>query len=810
MKRRNLVCLLLVCCLACGMLGATVFAAPASEPDTVMGTTTLYDYERSKTGGSQYLLFGRVNDGYGDHNSWSREEDYRISQGLVAPELTDNGELQLGTVRVKKGKWGYEYVQLSVPNLSTASKGKLFQDGEKVGTYQMPFVFNAGTGRYEYDSKKNNLVANAKTGMLEYTKPNDIGFMPLGTNNYLFGAKTVLPFVYPQGGKVDGKDMVFEFTGDDDVWVFIDGKLALDLGGIHNAVQGKINFRTMQTEIIGKINDGDKNDTVHTEKLDFDTSKKNHEVRIFYLERGEGFSNCKMSFNLVQPTNYTIKYYDGAEYDGKTGDTGLLATVTQTARADGTPLYAGDQVKQSEIKINVNDKTADLIASDLYYGGFVVDENFIKVTDPDRVVTTVTEDDSDTVYVVFLPKPSYTVTYWQSDSEDISDTAAWKQITQKVYNEKEGKQIFTSDIDLSVSFGGETFQNGAIATKDNNGLLGTLTAKEPFNIDVVFLPGGGTQGYYTVTYWQSSSTDITDSYAWTQLTQKEIYEKVGTQIYATDIALSVSHEGKSYENGQIWAKNIDGVLGTVSASFPFNVDVVFLPGTDKPEEPDKPDVPPYKPPYELSNNYAYIFGRTDTLMEPHDVILRGEACAILHRLLKQNNKLGGFWYDAAAVPAFADLGGRWDRSAMEFMVSLGIYNADPSAMIYPANPITRAEAFKLFAVSLGFTSNAQLPIEQYGLILQDAGYIVGYDDGSLGYEKNITRAEMCRIYNGIIGRHLRLTTADGTEVTPATYGFTDIREDWAYDDIMSATSAYDEDGYVDLNARADRKDLDDY
>ena len=132
------------------MLGATAFAAPVSESDTVMGTTTLYDYEKSKTGGSQYLLFGRVNDGYGTYNSWSREDDYRISQGLVLPELTDDGELQLGTGRVKKGKWGYENVQLSVPNLSAASKGKLFQDGEKVGTYQMPFVYNADIGRYEY------------------------------------------------------------------------------------------------------------------------------------------------------------------------------------------------------------------------------------------------------------------------------------------------------------------------------------------------------------------------------------------------------------------------------------------------------------------------------------------------------------------------------------------------------------------------------------------------------------------------------------------------------------------------------------
>lgn len=118
------------------------------------------------------------------------------------------------------------------------------------------------------------------------------------TNHYL-GMTIATTFVQPKDGKINGKDMVFEFSGDDDVWVFIDGKLVLDLGGIHGKVSGTINFATGQVTYTGSNNSAT---TIY--KTDFRDKEtwsdwSMHTLKMFYLERGHNASNCKIKMNLA-------------------------------------------------------------------------------------------------------------------------------------------------------------------------------------------------------------------------------------------------------------------------------------------------------------------------------------------------------------------------------------------------------------------------------------------------------------------------------------------------------------------------------
>ena len=133
--------------------------------------------------------------------------------------------------------------------------------------------------------------------------------------NFYFGLYGVADFYQPVGGQVNREDMIFEFTGDDDMVVYIDGVLVLDLGGIHDAQSGKINFATgdvtytnrKQGESLKWLSGG----TLHEKfaavnKLVTTRWKEEktfadgtpHKIQIFYMERGAGASNLKIKVNI--------------------------------------------------------------------------------------------------------------------------------------------------------------------------------------------------------------------------------------------------------------------------------------------------------------------------------------------------------------------------------------------------------------------------------------------------------------------------------------------------------------------------------
>ena len=123
----------------------------------------------------------------------------------------------------------------------------------------------------------------------------------------------------PSGHDNWGHDIIYEFTGDDDFWLYVDGELVIDLGGIHSALAGKVNFATGEVVVNGQNtnlrelfennyrtrNPNATNDEVNA-FLDqyFEDGEQifrdytTHTMKIFYMERGGGASNLNMRFNL--------------------------------------------------------------------------------------------------------------------------------------------------------------------------------------------------------------------------------------------------------------------------------------------------------------------------------------------------------------------------------------------------------------------------------------------------------------------------------------------------------------------------------
>lgn len=174
-------------------------------------------------------------------------------------------------------------------------------------------------GLYHF-SNKNDTIILENDGTFSHT-PGYSSFLPLNYmagfgKNFWFGMDLSLNFKIPQGHTINGKNMVYNFYGDDDLWVFIDDVLVLDIGGIHPGLWGSIDFTTgtvtegwiySETEGLpheqAKLQSGESTTTIQQRFLEAGKTWNNsvgslHSMKVFYLERGYGGSQCGMEFRL--------------------------------------------------------------------------------------------------------------------------------------------------------------------------------------------------------------------------------------------------------------------------------------------------------------------------------------------------------------------------------------------------------------------------------------------------------------------------------------------------------------------------------
>ena len=268
----------------------------------------------------------------------------------------------------------------AIPGTANISLASLFSRGTEVDHLFRKDIYNS-TGYYEYSSFQNYAYLGNNTSFTVYdalgTPSNENqyyykrgNFMPYNTinsnnistnkneydengsvlsdsdsakgktlyktngNNYYFGMYMGASFLQPKDGKVASKQvggqkapMVYEFNGDDDLWIYIDDVLVLDIGGVHDAHSGSINFNTGEvswydcikgatpkkyTTTIKELfraakklpNGNNWTDATSNEEIeacfDDDTLEDYtlHSFKMFYMERGAGASNLHMKFNI--------------------------------------------------------------------------------------------------------------------------------------------------------------------------------------------------------------------------------------------------------------------------------------------------------------------------------------------------------------------------------------------------------------------------------------------------------------------------------------------------------------------------------
>lgn len=356
---------------------------PADGPvfSQIADTLNLFGYDN-------FNRFMAINNSQrNDNNTNGNNHIYYAYQGLVADTTStgnaDGAPLLNGTTSAVEPHFNKEF--LLGKNSKNAKLGEVYDNVAFPFTKKAIFNEDQGVDYWYFDSKdttlylkqnseqnsdskyflqkstddkkKNSVNVNASSGPQSQN-----GYFPFNetatsgvasTYNYGFGTKLQMDFTLTDDGKVETNKIVgekkektsikFFFSGDDDVWVFIDGQLALDVGGAHGKVSGLLEFgatddgKNSVTAYVSKVKQGgtsgsdqDKNSvksvTYNGEPINFyaqgttlplDKGKK-HTLTMYYMERGMWESNMAVAFNF--PDNNELQVQKEVDLTNVTDD----------------------------------------------------------------------------------------------------------------------------------------------------------------------------------------------------------------------------------------------------------------------------------------------------------------------------------------------------------------------------------------------------------------------------------------------------------------------------------------------------------